>query len=1169
MAKREGTVSRGERPLSTQYSDGAILGHSEVVPLTTEPPVHEHAAGSKRSSTFAVVIAAVAIAAATTALWLFPRALPIVALEQALTREVALARADSFFRAHQLAPTGARTAVRFQGNDSLGTFVELAGGGHDSLNALVRGRDVAPFIWSVRAFVPGNPREARVHFAPDGRIVGFARTLAEADRRPEISADSGRLLAEHTLGTWINERMDRWKFVTSSYETKQTSGRVDRSYTFERTDRGISGAPIRVEVEIAGDTPAKIRPFVEIPESFRRRYGEMRSANDLLALLAGLGALAIAIAGIVFLSRTARAKLVRWRPAMIVGGAIGAFAFAAGLNEMPGSWYGYDTATSPVSFQAMIALGAIAVGVLTTLMVGFTLAAAESATRQAFPRQLDWWKLWRYRGTKDVAARVAGGYAAACIAFAYVAIFYLATRTLLGWWVPSELLDDPNQIASPLPWISGIAASLNAAVWEEALFRALPLSLFSLWVGQRPGRRWWMTAGVVVTAIVFGFAHSNYASWPPYSRGVEIFLNACFWAVLFLNFGLIVTVVAHFAYDVVLFGLFAASGGAIEYRVSAAIIGLALLSPALVIAWRWARQGGLVAAPDEARFGTLTPAPREEILAAPAPPREHALTKRARRLAIAAAIIVPIVAIARPPQPTLGPQFTAERAQVASTADSVLRAHGGDPAGWRRLTSNATDTLAAWPRFLQEYKLIPRAQRLAATYVPPAWWIVRYVHSDGATAQRRTEEWRIRLWPDGRPLDARHIIADSAHRGAADPADVRRIALATLAREGVNTATLQESEFQETARPSRKDVTVRYADTAVTLPAGAAARAWVQIAGDEPLLARRGVELPEAFLRADRERLTNRAMIAGLCGLLLLGGIVTGAIVVVRRRPSLLTDGLLDRRGTLMLVGAVAALALVERLNGLPSSLVSYDTSEPWSRFMASTAAGYVVVVVVGLFVLGVWLALGALRRRVGIPMLPSAASGSASGDMLVAGVGLGAIVFAMVRLEALAQLSRVPHLPHVPATLLDRALPWLGEVPGLPSSAMMTVAFLGIPILVVAGITRRWALRALLAAVLLGLVASVAIAVAPASETDPMGIALLVVRFLVIVFALYSWGTLSAWSWLVAALVFDALDGLRSAAYAPTGQEHVAGALTLLVACALVALIVRHTRPEATRAPA
>ena len=95
-----------------------------------------------RSARVTILLVVVAIAAAATAIWLFPRALPIVALKQSLTREVALARADSFFRAHSLAPAGARTAVRFQGSDSLRTFVELAGGGPDSLNALIRGDDI-------------------------------------------------------------------------------------------------------------------------------------------------------------------------------------------------------------------------------------------------------------------------------------------------------------------------------------------------------------------------------------------------------------------------------------------------------------------------------------------------------------------------------------------------------------------------------------------------------------------------------------------------------------------------------------------------------------------------------------------------------------------------------------------------------------------------------------------------------------------------------------------------------------------------------------------------------------------------------------------------------------------------------------------------------------------
>ena len=148
-----------------------------------------------------VLVAVIAVIAATTAIWLFPRSLPIVSLRQQLTRDMALARADSFFQAHGLAPEKARRAVHFGGNDSLRTFVELAGGGADSLNALVRGRDVAPFFWSVRAFLPKDAHEARVDFAPDGRVIGFARTLPEADRRPEIAADSGERLAMSVLGT--------------------------------------------------------------------------------------------------------------------------------------------------------------------------------------------------------------------------------------------------------------------------------------------------------------------------------------------------------------------------------------------------------------------------------------------------------------------------------------------------------------------------------------------------------------------------------------------------------------------------------------------------------------------------------------------------------------------------------------------------------------------------------------------------------------------------------------------------------------------------------------------------------------------------------------------------------------------------------------------------------
>ena len=1123
-----------------------------------------------RISRLAVLILVVGLVAAAIAVWLFPRALPIVALEQALTRQVALARADSFFRHHSLAPAGARTAVQFHGNDSLRTFVELAGGGPDSLNALVRGDDVAPFVWSVRAFVPNNPREARVDFAPDGRIIGFERKLAEADPRPTISADSGQRLAQVTLDTWIDDRVDRWKLVSSSYETKKASARIDRTYTFERMDRRIGGAPIRTEVVIAGNTPSRVRPFVEVPESFRRRYAEMRSANEQIALIALIGILAIAIVGVIALTRFARQRSVRWREPMAVGVVIGVFALAAFINEIPGSWFWYDTAMSPGTFRAMYMVFGVLAGASTAFVVAFTLAAAEASTRRAFPGHLDWWKLWRYRGTSDVAYQVGGGYAVAAIALAYVTVFYLLTRMLFGWWVPSELLDDPNLIASPMPWVSGIAISLNAAVWEEALFRALPLSLLSLWVGRRPTRKWWMAAGVIASALIFGFAHANYASWPPYSRGVEIFLDAVFWAVLFLQFGLLLTIVAHFAYDLVLFGIFATAGSAVEYRITAAIILVALLSPALVVAWKWIRQRNLPPAPEEARFGSWRAVAVEEPASISTPPRQAGVfTTRSRRVAMAAAVVGIVLALGLPPRAPLGRPFTAERERAVQTADSMLVARGGNPAQWKRLTGIGRDTLGPWPRFLRRHDLIPEAQRLASTYAPPTWWTVRYVRTMG-TAAERAEEWRMRVWPDGKPLDARHLIPDSAARGGADTTTIRGLGLAALARDGIDTSTLVETELRQTARPARRDTRITYTDTAVKLPDGAAARVWVDVGGDDLLLARREVELPETFLRADRAQQTNRAVIGGVAMLVLLASVITGAILAKRRRPILVDDGRLDRKSTWSLVGILVVLTVLGSLNGLPTELFAYDTAQPWARFVSTTLLALVATIPLALVALGLWFAVDAMRRRAGIPMLSGEPSRSTSNDMLIAGLGIAGIVYAITPLNALALRGG---FPRTPTTVLNDVVPALSGVPHILMNTIMAVALIGLPLLVIAALADRWAVRAdfregsqpmtaLGVISLLALIGVVAWSVNP--DADPLGAALALASLGFVGVAVVVWGTLSAWSWIVAALAYQALNGLRGAAYGAVWQDRVASALTVLAAGFLIALIARRARTPA-----
>jgi len=1103
----------------------------------------------------------VGVVAAGAALWLFPRAMPLLTLGQRLTRQAALARADSFFRVHELAPAGARRAVRFEANDRLQTYVDLAGGGRDSLEALARGRDVALYVWSVRAFLPQDPHEARVDFATDGRVVGFRRVFAEADKRPEVTDSAGLAMAEGVIATWLREDTTRWRLVTSSYDTKQASGRVDRTYTFERRGRRIAEAPIRMDVVIAGDTPSEAHPYVVIPESFNRRYSAMRSANNLLALIAqGVGMVGFLILGVLVLRHYGLEGSVRWRPALLLGGVIGVLVAASALNQIPGSWFGYDTATSPLTFRATEILSAVVSGVGMALLVGLTVAAAEAVARHAFPRHLDWWSVWRERGTREVAGRVASGYVMALFALAYVSLFYLVTRHLLGWWVPSELVDDPNLIATPMPWVSGVAAAVQAGVWEESLFRALPLSLLALWARRREHFGRWMAAGVVGTALVFGFSHSNYESWPAYSRGAEIFLDACLWGFLFVWLGLVVTVLTHFTYDLLLFGMFAASGSAPAYRVSAVVIALVLLAPALAVGWRWLRQGRLRDAPDEARFGAWEPAPPRPPAQRLPPGARRVLTREARVAAPVVSVVVLLLVIFVPTAPTLGKPFTATRARALATADSMARAHGLDPGSWHRLSTTASDSLTGLTRFLVQEHADSLAPKLADSYEPPAWWVVRYVHTGGTVADR-TEEWRMRMWPDGSRLDTHHLVPDSARGDTVSDAEARRLARSAVAAAGLDTLTLQETRLDAVERPARRDVTVTYTDTAMKLPGDAAAQVRVTLAGDQTLVVRRGVELPEAFRRAQRQRLGTDSVLMLVCSVWILGLVLLGIVLVIRRREPLVDDGVLGRKANLAVVGVLALLMAASILNGLPSRLFSYDTAMPWSNWLAINA----VVVLLGslvapLLALGLWLLLTALRRRVGVPLLPHGQGAEGRRDVLLAGLGLGA----MLSLTGLAlRLGNRGPVPAPPTTLLDRAVPVLGGAIEVPIDVIMTVTMLAIPALALVGIARRWSTRLLGLAVLVVPVLAVLWVRAPAASNANVRTFLpALVGLVALVLSVRWWAGHSGWSWVVGGTVWAAFGGAWNLLHSATGVEREAGALTVLMALALFTLAARAAGP-------
>ena len=145
---------------------------------------------------------------------------------------------------------------------------------------------------------------------------------------------------------------------------------------------------------------------------------------------------------------------------------------------------------------------------------------------------------------------------------------------------------------------------------EECVFRAIPLSLGAL-IGARYGRR---TLGIaiafVVQALVFGGAHANYPGFPRIRGRSSSSLPSIVWALIFLRFGLLPTILLHATFDLALFSIPLFLLDAPGARLQQALVIAAAAVPLFVIAWRRAQAGGWHELPDSlrnARGGRVAP----------------------------------------------------------------------------------------------------------------------------------------------------------------------------------------------------------------------------------------------------------------------------------------------------------------------------------------------------------------------------------------------------------------------------------------------------------------------------------------------------------------------------------------------------------------------------------
>lgn len=993
---------------------------------------------------------------------LFPQAMPIVHLGISMTRDAALARAGEIATAQRLVLPGARQAAVFNQDTQAQSYVELEGGGRDAFAGLVSGTLYAPYWWEVRLFHPGVVEEASIAFRPDGAFNGFARRVPDTYVRDAktmaLAPEAALALAKEHAARDFHVDLTAYTLLDQA-QVSRPSGRVDHRFVFERPER-IGEARIRLELSVAGDELTGIDPIFHVPESFGRRYREMRSANDTIAqvatLVAGVGyGLFGCVVGALWLLR--RRALVA-RPALIAGFVVSGLGAAATLAQIPVAWFGFNTALDTSNFWVEQLGMAVLTFVAGGLALGLVFMAAEGLTRHAFGAHPQLWRVWGRdaAGTRAIAGRTVAGYLLVPIELAFVATFYYATNRWLGWWQPSEQLTDPNVLASYFPAVGPIAQAAQAGMMEECLFRAIPLALGAL-IGARFGHR---TAGIVIAvvlqAIVFGAAHANYPGFPAYSRLVELVVPSLVWAAIFLRYGLVPTILLHAIFDLALMSipLFLIDAPRVELE-RAVVIGAGLVPLVIVLARRarLASWGELPAALRNAGWSATAAAAPPSARTAAAPDafrRPAAILQRALPVLGVAGLTAWVLAT---PLRADAPPLALTRAEAIAAAEAALAARGVTLGPeWRRLAvpRAALDGGAqrGWHTFVWR-EAGPEAYRaLVGTVLAPPLWEVRFARFEGDVA-RRAEEWRVAVVAQGEIRQVVHRLPEDSAGVKLDQAAAQAIVDRTLAQEfGATAKRFVFRGADQAELPRRRDWVFAYADPGVNVGKGGEARVQVALAGDEVASAGRSLYLPQAWVRGEEEKEGTRQwvrLVAGGFGAALAVVILVHAGVAWSRRRY-------DARAFRGMAVLAFVAVLASAANAYPGRMFGLSTAEPLVNQVLTALLGIAAAGLIVALLLGLAAAIGVQEART-TPRLPLAGRAPPWALGILAALATAGIGAALAAMAA----PRLPVWPDVSAAAA--AWPWFAAVlealAVVPASAL-TLFFLALVAQVTSGWTRR-----------------------------------------------------------------------------------------------------------------
>lgn len=469
-------------------------------------------------------------------------------------RPAALGIARDYLKTH-LGPAVSdyKTAVIFTTEYEADQYLQKTIG-FDLEQKFFRKYDFDLFFWLIRFFKEGGKEEYRLTVSSKtGAVIAFSHTRDESAGNPDYGQEAAKQAAIEFLSRQFGFNPQQYSLITNL--TQELDNRIDYHFVWQKNgvyipwsdEENSGGAKLLTSATVSGKTLSAFskNTFI-LPDQYNRFKEKQMKTGALLSSIFRIFYLLILTSATYFVIRR-RHHLAMQRVKNFYIGLMAVLFFATlldSLNQFERLLFNYETTTSLTEYLLNHGLNEVLIAFMTT--VGFLMFAlgGEALRQEVLPDKREGGFLYYLRTTflsRNVFEMICLGYPVFFIMLGLQALAFKFGEQNFQLWIEHSRLVQLS--TNYFPFVAAFIIGLKSSFIEEITYR-----LYAISWGKLIFRRGF--GAVIFAAFIWGLAHSGYYIFPMWFRVLEIGALGVFLAAVYLKFGIIPVIVAHFLFDV-------------------------------------------------------------------------------------------------------------------------------------------------------------------------------------------------------------------------------------------------------------------------------------------------------------------------------------------------------------------------------------------------------------------------------------------------------------------------------------------------------------------------------------------------------------------------------------------------------------------------------------------